>query len=201
MNLSDYLTATAPVPAAEATPPAVAAVEDSIWQAAEPVDHLPNGQPLRCTLRRTLIMADVFDACTPPFPAILSIAFLYLCAHPAGTWSAPVTVAPGDVRPLWRAPESLMEAALTWAEQAMPQLTPAECANLATRLWLWHDATRVTPQKKTPAIADPSPTTSAPSPPAISSGSGSPPAATPSAPSGSSIISPFAIYTPPSTAG
>jgi hypothetical protein len=150
MDLDAYLNQTAPRPAAavpDAVPPPSA--PDTFWQSLEPVEFLPNGQPVKVTLRRTVIMADVFGASEAPFSAVLSIVFLYLCAHEAASWSAPRIVAPGDIRPLWRAPEQLCEEALTWGDAALNGLLPAEVANPATRIWFWHDATRVTPQKKT----------------------------------------------------
>lgn len=167
MDLNDYLSVTAPVKPSAAALPEPPAI-DQVWPEIQPVEYLPNGQPLRCTLRRTLIMADVFGAPAAPFPALLSVVFLYLCAHPAAEWSGPVTLEPGDVRPLWRAPEQLLETALLWGEREMVALQPQEVANLASRLWLWHDATRVTPQKKSPPAAMPPP---ASSPPEKTSGS------------------------------
>lgn len=201
MDLNDFLRATDPAAAAPSAP-AFAPIRDitltdDVWQKREPVEFLPNGQPLKCTLFRTMAMADVLGCEYPPFPSMLASVFLYLCAHPAEEWSRPVTIAPGEVRPLWRAPEALISAAANWADAALAGLTPTEVANLAARLWFYHDETRVTPQKKTELTAMTPP---ASSPASSSSGSGSLPAAMLSAPLSSPMISPSATSTPPSTA-
>ena len=201
MNLDAYLSRTAspadgPVPVADSMRPA--AVPDGFWQSLEPVEFLPNGQPVKLTLRRALIMSDVFGASEAPFSAVLSAVFLYLCAHESAVWSVPVEVGPRDIRPLWRAPEQLCDEALTWADAALNGMLPAEVAGIATRLWYWNDATRVRPQKKT-AGTDGTKLTEA-IPTAGNSGSGSPPEAMSAAGEPSSMTSPTGTLTPPSTA-
>ena len=199
MDLDEYLNQTAPRPAA-AVPDAVspAPAPDAFWQSLEPVEFLPNGQPVKVTLRRTVIMTDVMGATEAPFSAVLSTVFLYLCAHQAAHWSAPRVVAPGDVRPLWRAPEQLCEEAFTWADAALNGMLPVEVTNLATRLWFWHDATRVTPQKKTAGTG--ATTTTDHSRNAGNSGSGSPPSEMSAAGPPSSMTFPCVTSTSPSIA-
>src|SRR5690349_21500335 len=110
MDLDSYLQQTAPpaaAPVAEAMRPA--AQPDGFWHSLTPVEFLPNGQPVKVTLRRALIMTDVFGVSDAPFSAVISAVFLYLCAHEAAVWSVPVPVALHDIRPLWRAPEQLCD--------------------------------------------------------------------------------------------
>lgn len=199
MDLDQYLKATTRTePRTEHRALSTPAPAEPVWPTLEPVDVLPNGQPVKLTLRRSLILTDVFGAAEPPFSAVLSIVLLYLCAHERAGWSVPAVVAPGDVRPLWRAPEQLMDAALDWADAALAGLSPAEVTTLATRLWLYHDGTRVTPQKKTAATAEKN--APAPAPSAGSSGSGWPPPETSAGGNGSPITSNSVNSTPPSTA-
>jgi hypothetical protein len=202
MDLNSYLTQTGAHPAAAAATVAdsmrPAAVPDGYWQELAPVEFLPNGQPVKVTLRRALIMTDVFGAGDVPFSSVLSAVFLYLCAHEAAVWSVPVEVAPRDIRPLWRAPEQLCDEALTWADAALAGMLPAEVVSLAARLWVWHDATRVRPQKKTAGNGgmsqmDHSLTDG-------SSGSGSPPPEMSADGGLSSMTSPSGMSTPPCTA-
>ena len=199
MDLDKYLSTTAPAgAAASVTLPAEDTNNaDSHWRQIDPLDMLPNGQPLKCTLRRTIILADVFGADHPPFPKSLAAVLLFLCAHDASVWSVPVRVAPGDTRPLWRAPDALMAAAMEWADSALSNLTPLELSNLASRLWLYQNETRVIPQKKTTGAEMIRPASSLAS---ATNGFGSPVAETPSAPPSLPTASPCESSTLTSTA-
>jgi len=203
-SLESYLSSSAakekPAEPVDAAP---AQDRDSVWIDTPPLEYLPNGQPLRMTLRRRMVIAELFGnewgAVSIPFLLPVAEIVLYLAAHEKAVWERPVRGADGETKPLFRNPELLAAAARDWTDEtfsADPSVNPVRVCVLAASLWDYHESTRVGVEKKTSPLTHPDP-----SPTSLSSGSGSHPEET--SPSGtiSSTTSPSGTSTPPSTPG
>jgi hypothetical protein len=177
--------------------------KDPVWVETPPVEYLPGGIPLRLTLRRRLVIAELagneWGLVDLPFPIPFSEIVLFLAAHERAAWERPVQdPETGATQPLHRVPALLASAARDWLDATFRhgELTPMSIVMLAASLWDYHEATRVSAEKKTLTA-----TPSEPSPIPTTNGSGSYPTETSAAGTTSSITSPSGTSTPPSTHG
>ena len=204
-SLDEYLAGTraavAPVPASPAAPAEPAT--DPVWIETPPVDYLPGGIPVRFTLRRRLVIAelagDEWGFVALPFPLPIAEIVLFLSAHEKAVWEVPVEDPDtGTTRPLYRVPALLAAAARDWLDNTFRHgtLTPMSIIMVAAALWDYHEGARVSAEKKTLTT-----TPSEPSPSPGSSGSGSSPEATSADGTTSSTTSPSGTSTSPSTHG
>jgi hypothetical protein len=207
-SIDEYLAAqsTQPPSAASAAPSvgtAASATPDPVWIETPPVEYLPGGIPVRLTLRRRLVIAELagneWGLVDLPFPLPISEIVLYLAAHERAAWERPVQdPETGATPPLHRVPALLAAAARDWLDATFRHgtLAPMSIVMLAASLWDYHESTRVSAEKKTLTA-----TPSEPSRIPTTNGSGSSPEATSPAGTTSSTTSPSGTSTPPSTPG
>ena len=207
-SIEDYLAAQSPPPASEASAApsvgtAASATPDPVWIETPPVEYLPGGIPVRLTLRRRLVIAELagneWGLVDLPFPLPISEIVLFLAAHERAAWECPVQdPETGATQPLHRVPALLAAAARDWLDATFRHgaLAPMSIVMLAASLWDYHESSRVSAEKKT-LMAMPSEPSQIPT----TNGSGSSPEATSPAGTTSSTTSPSGISTPPSTPG
>lgn len=211
-SLDEYLAAQSTPPAAAPSPgitvaelraAATPSPKDPVWIETPPVEYLPGGIPLRLTLRRRLVIAEIagneWGFVEIPFSLPVAEIVLYLAAHERAFWDIPAKdPETGAFRPLYRIPALLADEARNWLDTTFRQgeLSTMSVVMTAASLWDYHEATRVSAEKKTLTA-----TPSEPSPIPTTSGSGSPPMETSADGTTSSTTSPSAISTLPSTHG
>lgn len=176
---------------------------DTVWIDSPAVEYLPNGMPLRMTLRRRMVIAELFGnefgGVHIPFLIPVAEIVLYLAAHEKAVWERPVRGADGEVKPLFRNVELLAATARDWVDatfSADPSMTPVRLCVLAAALWDYHESTRVGVEKKTSLLTRQDPSLSQPN-----SGSGSHQEETSPSGSTSSTTCHSGTSTPPSTLG
>ena len=208
-SIDEYLAAQSTPPASEASAapsawvdPAVKA-SDPVWIETPPVEYLPGGIPVRLTLRRRLVIAELagneWGLVDLPFPLPISEIVLFLAAHERAAWERPVQdPETGATQPLHRVPALLAAAARDWLDATFRHgtLAPMSIVMLAASLWDYHESTRVSAEKKTLTA-----TPLEPSRIPTTNGSGSSPMETSPAGTTSSTTSPSGTSTPPSTPG
>jgi len=206
-SIDEYLAAQSTPPPSEASAATsaapTAASPDPVWIETPPVEYLPGGIPVRITLRRRLVIAELagneWGLVDLPFPLPISEIVLYLAAHERAAWERPVQdPETGATQPLHRVPALLAAAARDWLDATFRHgtLAPMSIVMLAASLWDYQESTRVSAEKKT-LMAMPSEPSRIPT----TNGSGSSPEATSPAGTTSSTTSPSGISTPPSTPG
>ncbi len=180
---------------------------DPVWIETPPVEYLPGGIPVRLTLRRRNVIAELvgneWGFVDLPFPLAIAEIVLFLAAHERAVWEVPVAdPETGTTRPLYRVPTLLAAAARDWLDATfshgtgLSALSPASIIMTAASLWDYHESTRVSAEKKT-LMAMPSEPSQIPT----TNGSGSSPTETSPAGTTSSTTSPSGTSTPPSTPG
>ena len=208
-SIEEYIASQSSPPAAAASATPSAWVEpavkgsDPVWIETPPVEYLPGGIPLRLTLRRRLVIAELagneWGLVDLPFPLPFSEIVLFLAAHERAAWERPVQE-PGTIatQPLHRVPALLAAAARDWLDATFRhgELSPMSIVMMAASLWDYHESTRVSAEKKTLTA-----TPSEPSRIPTTNGSGSSPTETSADGTTSSTTSPSGTSTPPSTPG
>ena len=148
MNLDDYLATNkkAEIPNQDIQP-------DTTWRESEPVHFLADGTALKLTLSRRIVMVGLGDSYNLPvvnglLPVPMAVILLFIAAHPASVWQAPVEL-DGSYVQMHYNPRALYSHALEWADKALESMSPADIVSKALDLWNYHHDSRPIPEKKT----------------------------------------------------